>query len=130
MENKRLVALDVFRGMTLALMLIVNNPGDWGQVFDPFLHADWHGCTLTDLVFPFFLFIVGVAIPLAFSSRQIEGFKKGPLSQNPEADSLDFFDWARFKRVSLLQIRFYSYSGSASANCPGVWLCGYFVSAI
>ncbi|MBL0112009.1 MAG: hypothetical protein IPP42_14695 [Saprospiraceae bacterium] len=54
MENKRLVALDVFRGMTLALMLIVNNPGDWGQVFDPFLHADWHGCTLTDLVFPFF----------------------------------------------------------------------------
>ncbi|MBK8511991.1 MAG: DUF5009 domain-containing protein [Saprospiraceae bacterium] len=79
MENKRLVALDVFRGMTLALMLIVNNPGDWGQVFDPFLHADWHGCTLTDLVFPFFLFIVGVAIPLAFSSRQIEGFKKKDL---------------------------------------------------
>ncbi len=73
MQQTRLIALDVFRGMTLVLMLIVNNPGDWGQVYGPFLHADWHGCTLTDLVFPFFLFIVGVAIPLALGARKESG---------------------------------------------------------
>jgi len=69
----RLSALDVFRGMTLVLMIIVNNPGDWGAVYTPLLHADWHGCTLTDLVFPFFLFIVGVAVPFALGSRKEAG---------------------------------------------------------
>ena len=73
MPNPRLISLDVFRGMTLVLMIIVNNPGDWGAVYAPLLHADWHGCTLTDLVFPFFLFIVGVAIPLALGSRKDAG---------------------------------------------------------
>lgn len=73
MQNTRLLSLDVFRGMTLVLMIIVNNPGDWGAVYAPLLHADWHGCTLTDLVFPFFLFIVGVAIPFALGSRKEAG---------------------------------------------------------
>ena len=61
----RLVSLDVFRGLTMAAMVIVNNPGDWGTVYWPLLHADWHGWTPTDLVFPFFLFIVGVSITLS-----------------------------------------------------------------
>ena len=61
----RLAALDVFRGVTMAGMVIVNNPGDWGHVYWPLLHADWHGCTPTDLIFPFFLFIVGFAITLS-----------------------------------------------------------------
>lgn len=69
----RFLSLDVFRGLTLVLMLIVNNPGDWGAVYAPFLHADWHGCTLTDLVFPFFLFIVGVAVPFALGRRKETG---------------------------------------------------------
>ncbi|MDZ4708290.1 MAG: DUF5009 domain-containing protein [Saprospiraceae bacterium] len=73
LKHPRLIALDVFRGMTLVLMMIVNNPGDWGAVYAPLLHADWHGCTLTDLVFPFFLFIVGVAIPFALGSRKDAG---------------------------------------------------------
>lgn len=68
---RRLVSLDAFRGMTVALMILVNNPGDWTQVYWPFLHAPWHGWTPTDLVFPFFLFIVGVAIP--FSRRVTVG---------------------------------------------------------
>jgi predicted acyltransferase len=63
--TKRLLSVDVFRGLTVMLMTIVNNPGDWGNVYAPFLHADWHGCTPTDLVFPFFLFIMGVAVPLS-----------------------------------------------------------------
>ena len=50
-------------------MILVNNPGDWGKTFAPLLHADWHGWTATDLVFPFFLFVMGVAIPLALSNR-------------------------------------------------------------
>ncbi|MEP7266245.1 MAG: heparan-alpha-glucosaminide N-acetyltransferase domain-containing protein [Saprospiraceae bacterium] len=69
----RLQSLDVFRGMTLALMLMVNNPGDWGNIFSPFEHADWHGCTLTDLVFPFFLFIVGVAVPYSLGKLKEAG---------------------------------------------------------
>lgn len=67
--KKRLLSLDVFRGITIAGMILVNNPGDWGHVYAPLLHADWHGCTPTDLVFPFFLFIMGVAVPLALGSR-------------------------------------------------------------
>ena len=61
----RLLSLDVFRGVTMAAMVIVNNPGDWGHVYPPLLHAEWHGCTPTDLIFPFFLFIVGFSITLS-----------------------------------------------------------------
>ena len=66
--GERLVSLDVFRGLTMAGMVIVNNPGDWGNVYWPLLHAEWHGCTPTDLIFPFFLFIVGVSITLSRTS--------------------------------------------------------------
>lgn len=69
----RLRSLDFFRGMTIALMIIVNTPGDWGHVYPPFLHAQWHGVTPTDLVFPFFLFIVGVSIALAYASKKQSG---------------------------------------------------------
>ena len=67
--SKRLLSLDAFRGLTVATMILVNNPGDWSNIYAPLRHADWHGCTPTDLVFPFFLFIVGVAIPLAQAAR-------------------------------------------------------------
>jgi predicted acyltransferase len=59
--NKRLVSLDIFRGITIAFMIIVNSPGSWEYVYPPLRHAEWNGCTPTDLVFPFFLFIVGVS---------------------------------------------------------------------
>ena len=60
--NQRYYSLDVFRGATVALMILVNNPGNWSHIYTPFEHAEWHGCTPTDLVFPFFLFAVGNAM--------------------------------------------------------------------
>lgn len=68
-QAERLISLDVFRGLTLAGMILVNNPGNWEHVYGPLRHARWHGWTVTDLVFPSFLFIVGVAITLAFERR-------------------------------------------------------------
>lgn len=65
-EPRRIYSIDILRGMTIALMIIVNNPGSWANVYPPLLHAKWHGCTLTDLVFPFFLFLVGASMRFAF----------------------------------------------------------------
>ena len=64
-STQRLLSLDAFRGLTMAGMILVNNPGSWSHVYAPLRHAEWHGWTPTDLVFPFFLFIVGVAIKLS-----------------------------------------------------------------
>ena len=72
--NSRLVSLDVFRGLTVAAMILVNNPGDWGNIYAPLKHAEWHGCTPTDLIFPFFLFIVGVSITFSLGSRKEKGY--------------------------------------------------------
>lgn len=63
---RRLPSLDILRGMTVALMILVNNPGSWSHKFDFLAHSSWDGCTPTDLVFPFFLFIVGASIWFAF----------------------------------------------------------------
>ena len=68
--NSRLLSLDFFRGLTIAAMIVVNDPGSWSYVYPPLRHAEWHGVTPTDLVFPFFLFIVGVSIVLALSKRK------------------------------------------------------------
>jgi len=65
----RFASVDAFRGLTVAAMLLVNDAGDWSHVYAPLQHADWHGCTLADLVFPFFLFIVGVSIALSVGVR-------------------------------------------------------------
>lgn len=67
LKPNRYVALDVLRGMTVAGMILVNNPGSWGHIFPPLKHAAWNGCTPTDLVFPFFLFCVGVAMAFSFA---------------------------------------------------------------
>lgn len=63
--RNRLLSVDVFRGMTIMLMTVVNNPGTWEHIYPPLRHAEWHGVTPTDWVFPFFLFIMGVAVPLS-----------------------------------------------------------------
>ena len=78
-QQTRFASVDALRGITVAAMLLVNNPGDWGHVYAPLLHSDWHGCTPTDLVFPFFLFIVGVSIALGIVPRVEAGAKPAVL---------------------------------------------------
>lgn len=75
----RLLALDVLRGLTIIAMIIVNDPGSWSHVYPPLLHAEWNGLTPTDYVFPFFLFIVGVSIALAYGQRLDAGMEKRSL---------------------------------------------------
>lgn len=80
MPGGRLLSLDVFRGLTVAGMILVNNPGNWGAVWGPLRHATWHGWTPTDLIFPFFLFIVGVAVPPALGRRLEAGEPRARLA--------------------------------------------------
>jgi predicted acyltransferase len=68
-QTQRLLSLDVFRGITVALMILVNNPGNWGNIYVPLEHSKWNGCTPTDLVFPTFLFLVGVSIVYAMERK-------------------------------------------------------------
>lgn len=71
--KERIVSVDIFRGMTIILMILVNTPGTWSDVYAPLLHAEWHGYTPTDLVFPFFLFIIGCSIVFAYRNKQPNG---------------------------------------------------------
>ncbi len=75
-KSTRFLALDAFRGFTIIAMILVNTPGSWSYVYPPLQHADWHGCSPTDLVFPFFLFIVGVSMWYSFK-RQGHQLSKG-----------------------------------------------------
>src|SRR5687767_507691 len=79
MTKERLVSLDVFRGMTVAGMLLVNNPGTWSAIYPPLGHASWHGWTPTDLIFPFFLFIVGITTQLSLTARRERGDDEGAI---------------------------------------------------
>lgn len=67
--KERILSVDIFRGATIVLMILVNTPGTWSAVYAPFLHAEWHGYTPTDLVFPFFLFIVGTSIAFSYKNK-------------------------------------------------------------
>ncbi len=80
----RLVSVDIMRGLTIALMILVNNPGTWSAIYPPLRHARWHGWTITDLVFPFFLFVVGVSIVLALG--RFAGSESGVPTNDIDAD--------------------------------------------
>lgn len=77
--RERLLSLDIFRGLTVAGMLLVNDPGTWSAIFPPLEHATWHGWTPTDLIFPFFLFIVGITTHLSLSARRARGDDDGAI---------------------------------------------------
>ena len=108
----RLLSLDVFRGMTIAGMILVNNAGNWKAVYWPLDHAKWHGWTPTDLIFPFFLFIVGVSMVLSFASRRRRGASSAELLRHAIKRSIIIFTigfalafWA--KSFNLHTVRFY-----------------------
>jgi predicted acyltransferase len=126
-ETNRLVSLDVFRGITIAGMVLVNNPGTWEFVYGPLRHAEWHGWTPTDLVFPFFLFIVGVAIPLAFARRLESGGSKRDVYIKIIKRTLIIFAIGLF-------LNGLPYFGLAEYRIPGVLqriaVCYFFASII
>ncbi|HLL81762.1 MAG TPA: heparan-alpha-glucosaminide N-acetyltransferase domain-containing protein, partial [Longimicrobium sp.] len=87
----RLQSLDVFRGITVAGMLLVNNPGTWSAIYPPLAHAEWHGWTPTDLIFPFFLFIVGVAMAFSLLPAAERGAPRGELMKKAAVRGLKLF---------------------------------------
>src|SRR5687768_11347738 len=111
--TQRLVSLDVFRGITVAGMVLVNNPGTWEHIYWPLQHAVWHGWTPTDLVFPFFLFIVGVAITLAYGSRVEAGGTKRDLYLKIVKRSLIIFTIGLFLNA-------FPYFSLSELRIPGV----------
>ena len=114
--TERLVSLDVFRGATIAGMILVNDAGDWNKTYAPLLHAEWNGWTPTDLIFPFFLFILGVAIPYAFAGRlERSGGDRGPLHRQIARRTLILLALGLF----LNWFPFYSVNWPA-ARIPGV----------
>jgi predicted acyltransferase len=151
-ETKRLISLDAFRGFTIASMLMVNYPGSWGHVFRPLLHADWHGLTPTDLVFPFFIFIVGVSISLAFSKQLKSGKPKGQIYRKLVFRALKIFiagvvlwlfpkfDFEHIRYVGVLQriaivflisaILFLNTNWKTQAIVATVLLVGYWLAMV
>ena len=113
LTKTRLVSLDAYRGMTIAAMILVNNPGSWDSVYAPLRHADWHGATPTDWIFPFFLFIVGTAIALAIGPRKEEGAGTRPLVQKILRRSLIIFAVGLFLSA-------YPHFDMANIRIPGV----------
>ena len=89
--SHRLISLDAMRGFTIAAMIIVNDPGSWDHVYAPLLHKDWNGVTPTDFIYPFFLFIVGVSIALAYQKRLDKNADKGDLVKKIVMRSLKIF---------------------------------------
>jgi len=90
-KSNRLLSLDVFRGITIAGMVLVNDAGDWGHVYTPLEHAPWNGLTPTDLIFPFFMFIVGTAMTLSFAKRREQGVSDGVLFKHVLSRGLIIF---------------------------------------
>lgn len=110
----RLLSLDALRGITVAAMVLVNNPGTWRAIYPPLRHADWHGWTPTDLVFPFFLFIVGTSVPLSLRPRvagKVDGYVLARVLRRSAVifalgivlNGFPWFDWATLRVPGVLQ---------------------------
>ncbi len=112
-STNRLLSLDVFRGMTIAAMILVNNPGSWSYVYGPLQHAKWHGVTPTDWIFPFFLFIMGVSIALAISRRKEAGTDRAAVIRKILWRSLIIFAIGLF-------LSGYPYFDLSTLRIPGV----------
>jgi predicted acyltransferase len=138
--NQRFYSLDIFRGATVALMILVNNPGSWSHIYGPLEHAPWHGCTPTDLVFPFFLFAVGNA--MAFVMPRLEqkgtgGFLKKVITRTLLIFGIGLFlHWSPFVRWSDGELVFKQWQESETSGIrilgvlQRIALCYFFASLI
>lgn len=124
--SQRLVSLDAFRGITIAGMILVNNPGSWSHIYGPLRHAEWHGWTPTDFIFPFFLFIVGVAMAFSFP-RQMETLSRAMIYRKVVRRTLILFG------LGLIMAGF-PYYDLSTIRVPGVLqriaVCYFFASLI
>lgn len=138
--NQRFYSLDIFRGATVALMILVNNPGSWSYIYGPLKHAPWHGCTPTDLVFPFFLFAVGNA--MAFVMPRLEqkgtgGFLKKVITRTLLIFGIGLFlHWSPFVRWNDGELVFKQWQDSDTSGVrilgvlQRIALCYFFASLI
>jgi len=126
-SDSRLLSLDAFRGITIVGMILVNNPGSWQYVYPPLRHAAWHGWTPTDLIFPFFLFIVGVAMTFSFGRRSELGVSRLRLLRHVVRRTLILF------ALGML-LNLYWHFDFTTVRIPGVLqriaLCYFFASVI
>lgn len=99
LSSQRLISLDVLRGYTIAAMVLVNDPGSWGHVYPPLLHAPWNGITPTDLIFPFFIFMVGVSIALAYTKRLTADVSTRDMYKKIVSRTLKIFALGMFLRL-------------------------------
>ena len=118
--SSRLVSLDVFRGATIAGMMLVNNPGDWGHIYAPWKHAPWDGWTYTDTIFPFFLWIVGVAMMFSFGKRIERGDDKGALAMHVLRRSAIIFALGMFLAGFPFGLAFGHHFSVSVIRIPGV----------
>ena len=115
--RERLKSLDVFRGMTVAGMLLVNNPGTWSAIYEPLEHAPWHGWTPTDLIFPFFLFIVGITTHLSLTERAARGDELPALRMQVIRRGLTIV----LIGMALSAFPFYQWNGVPGVPNAGLW---------
>jgi predicted acyltransferase len=141
-HTERHAALDIMRGLTIALMILVNNPGTWQHVYAPFRHAVWHGCTPTDLVFPFFLFVVGAS--MYFSLQKYgQGLDRKALTRIARRTLIIFAiglflnafppwttDWSRLRFLGVLQRIALAYAAGAILILTGSRRRLIFISAV
>ncbi len=109
--QKRILSIDVLRGLIIFLMILVNTPGSWNYVYAQMRHADWHGCTLTDLVFPGFLFVIGLSMSISFRKFDGKGRKKLFLKIARRSAIIFilgiFLNWFPFFHKNLAELRFF-----------------------
>jgi predicted acyltransferase len=116
-RRERLLSLDVFRGMTVAGMLLVNNPGTWSAIYPPLEHASWNGWTPTDLIFPFFLFIVGITTHLSLQARRARGDSDSALLKQIFRRGLTIY----LLGFLMAAFPFYQYGTIEGLTNPSLW---------
>lgn len=133
-SSQRLLSLDAFRGATIAAMILVNNPGTWSAIYPQLRHAAWNGWTVTDWIFPFFLWIVGVAMTLSFAKRVESGGDKGKLMGHVVRRAVIIFALGMFLAGYPFGLLFGHHLDWGTIRIPGVLqriaLCYLFASMI